>query len=254
MTMKFWILIFLFSVVAPAMAQDTSGDNAFAKANTFYADGNYQEAINSYEFLLQSGKQSAEVFFNLGNAYYKLNQVGPAIYNYERALQLDPGDREIKTNLKFAQQMRVDDVQPLAENPVKKFLKEIATWLSIDMWAYVSIMMALVCVLTFLLYHYATTTGKKRLFFLLSTLFLILMILSIVAATYSRNLMEEDTQAIVFSTETVTRAEPKDNADPGFTIHEGTKVTILEEYQEWAHVLLANGSQSWMPSRDLKKL
>ncbi|WP_194851662.1 tetratricopeptide repeat protein [Nonlabens antarcticus] len=252
--MKFRIFIFLFTMAALATAQNVSDENAFAKANTSYTDGNYQEAINSYETILQSGKQSAELFFNLGNAHYKLNQVGPAVYNYERALQLNPSDKEIKNNLKFAQQMRVDDVQPLAENPVKKFLKEMATWLSIDMWAYVSIMMALVCVLTFLLYHYATTTGKKRLFLLLSMGFLIAMILSVVAATYSRNLMEEDTQAIVYSTETVTRAEPKPDADPSFAIHEGTKVTILEEYQEWAHVELANGSKSWMPLADLKKL
>lgn len=252
--MKLWIFSALFSMVALAAAQDDEGNTAFAKANSFYSSENYQEAIASYESILQSGQQSAEVFFNLGNAHYKLNQIGPAIYNFEKALQLEPGDKEIKNNLKFAQQMRVDAVQPLAENPVKKFLKELATSLSVDNWAYVSIMLALVAVLLFLLYHYAATTGKKRLFFTLTMAFLLLMITSIVAAAYSRNLKEEDTQAIVFTTETITRAEPKQSADPSFTIHEGTKVTILEEYQEWAHIELANGSKSWLPLSDLKKL
>jgi tetratricopeptide (TPR) repeat protein len=260
--MKLWIFIALFSMVTLAAAQNDAvissdqnvGNAAFAKANSFYSSDNFQEAIASYESILQSGQQSAEVYFNLGNAHYKLNQVGPAIYNFEKALQLNPRDKEIKNNLKFAQQMRVDAVQPLAENPVKRFLKEIATWLSVENWAYVSIMLALVVVLMFLLYNYAATTGKKRLFFILSMVFLLLMITSIIAAAYSRNLKEEDTQAIVFTTETITRAEPKQSADPSFAIHEGTKVKILEEYSEWAHIELANGSKSWMPLSDLKKL
>jgi len=254
MSMKPWMCIAFFSMVALVTVQDDAGNSAFAKANSFYTNGNYQEAIDSYEDILQSGQQSAEVYFNLGNAYYKLNQVGPAIYHFEKALQLDPSDKELKNNLKFAEQMRVDAVQPLAENPLKKFLKEAASSLSLDNWAYLSIMLALIAVLLFLLYHYATTTGKKRLFFSLSMLFFLLMLIAISAATYSSNFKANHKQAIVYSEETVTRSEPKQSADPSIVIHEGTKVVILEEYQEWAHVELANGSQAWMPVRDLKKL
>lgn len=252
--MKPWIFIAFFSMVAFGTAQDGAGDSAFTKANSSYSSGNYQEAISSYESILQSGKHSAEVYFNLGNAHYKLNQVGPAIYNYEKALQLDPGDKEIQTNLKFAQKLRVDTVQPLAENPVKKLFKEFATSLSIDNWAYLSIMMALVAVLMFVLYNYAITTGKKRLFFSLSILFIVLMGVSILAAAYSQSLMQDNKQAIVFSKETTTRAEPNQSAEPSFAIHEGTKVTILEAYQDWVKIELANGSIAWMPVADLKPL
>ncbi len=242
------------------LAQDTlgdlsdRGDSAFAKANSFYQNENYQEAIVSYERILQSGKQSAEVYFNLGNAHYKANQVGPAIWNFEKALQLDPGDSDTTNNLKFAQQLRVDDVQPLAVNPVKRFLTDIVNSLSVDNWAYISIMLALVAVLFFLLYHYANNTAKKRLFFTLSMVVLLGMALAIISAAYAQNLRDENIEAIVFTKETVTRAEPKDNAEPSFAIHEGTKVRILEEYKKWARVELANGSQSWMPLTDFKKL
>ncbi len=252
--MKLWVFTIFFSMVAFAKAQNDAGYSAFAKANTSYTNGDYQEAIDSYESILQSGLQSAEVYFNLGNAHYKRNEVGPAIFNYEKALQLDPGNKEVKNNLRFAQQLRVDAVQPLAENPIEKFLKTTATSTSVDNWAYVSILLALVSILMFVLYHYAQTTGKKRLFFSLSLILFLLMILSIVAATYADNLSDNTSQAIVFSKETVTRAEPKSNADPSFAVHEGTKVSILDEYQDWAHVQLANGSQAWMPLDDLKKL
>ncbi|BAO54923.1 tetratricopeptide repeat protein [Nonlabens marinus] len=252
--MKLWICTAFFSMVAFAIAQNDAGYSAFAKANTAYTNGDYQEAINSYNSILQSGLQSAEVYFNLGNAYYKQNEVGPAIFNYEKALQLDPGNKEVKNNLRFAQQLRIDAIQPLAENPIEKFLKDTATSTTVDNWAYISIILALIAVLMFLLYHYAKTTGKKRLFFTLSLILFLLVVLSIVAASYAHNLNNSSNQAIVFSQETVTRAEPKSNADPSFAVHEGTKVSILEEYQNWAHIQLANGSEAWMPLADLKKL
>ncbi|KQC32433.1 BatE, tetratricopeptide repeat family protein [Nonlabens sp. YIK11] len=255
--MRFWMYIFFVGLMQVTMAQNSNGvdgDSAFAKANSSYTAENYQEAIDAYESILQSGQHSAEVYFNLGNSYYKLNQVGPAIYNYEKALQMEPSNKDFKNNLKFAEQLRVDAVEDAAKNPVQEFLNNLAGSLSVDNWAYVSIMLALVTILMFLLYHYAMTTGKKRLFFTLALIGLILMTLSIVAANYSQNLMEDNEQAIIYSQETITRTEPKDSATASFTIHEGTKVTVLEEYEGWTHIEVANGSRAWLPSTDLKKL
>jgi len=251
--MRYWILAIFVGLMNVTVAQEVD-DSAFAKANSLYTAENYQEAASSYESILQSGEHSAEVYFNLGNSYYKMNKVGPAIYNFEKALQLNPTDAEIKNNLKFAEQLRVDTVEKSQQNPVQEFLNTTFLSLSVDTWAYISIMLALVAILCFILYHYATTTGKKRLFFVLSMVFLLGMIFSIVAASYSQELNENNQQAIVFSSETVTRAEPKDSAESSFLIHEGTKVTIVEEYGNWVKIEVANGSQSWMPIADLKKL
>ena len=260
--MRFWMYIFLVGLMQVSVAQNTSSslstgvedNSAFAKANSLYTAENYQEAVDSYESILQSGQHSAEVYFNLGNSYYKLNQVGPAIYNYEKALQLEPSNKDFKNNLKFAEQLRVDAVEEGAKNPVQQFLNDLAASLSVDNWAYASIMLALVTILMFLLYHYAATTGKKRLFFTLSLIFLILMTLAIVAANYSQDLMDSNRQAIIYAVESVTKTEPKASAESSVTIHEGTKVTIIEEYQNWAHIEVANGSRAWLPLADLKKL
>lgn len=252
--MRFWILVIFVSLMNTAMAQDASDNSAFAKANSLYTAESYQEAADSYEAILQSGQHSAEVYFNLGNSYYKLNNVGPAIYNFEKALQLDPNNKDFKNNLKFAEQLRVDAVEKAQTNPLNEFLENTFKSLSVDNWAYLSILLALIAILLFILYHYAATTGKKRLFFVLSIVFLLATIFSIAGASYSQNLIENNQQAIVYSNETVTRSEPKNSAESSFLIHEGTKVTIIEEYENWAKIEVANGSQSWMPIADLKKI
>lgn len=259
--MRFWMLTIFAGLMNIAMAQEGSSsgvdavdDSAFAKANSSYTSENYQEAIDSYEAILQSGQHSAEVYFNLANAYYKINKIGPSIYNYEKALQLDPNSKEIKNNLKFAQQLRVDKIEKTEVNPLIDFVAGVFKSLSIDNWAYLSIILALIAILMFIFYHYAATAGKKRLFFIASLVFLLATIFTIVAAAYSQNWKENNQEAIVYSTETITRTEPKSTAESSFAIHEGTKVTIIAEYQDWAQITLANGSKSWMPLADLKKL
>ncbi len=256
--MRFWILVMVLGVFNTSIAQEVNdsllGETAFAKANTLYTADNYQEAIPLYESILQSGQHSVEVYFNLANAHYKLNQVGPAIYYYEKALQLDPDNKDVLNNLQFAQQLRVDTVEKGASNPWQTGLENLVSSLSVNNWAYVSIMAAMLAALFFILYHYAATAGKKRFMFILSLLLLLVTIGAVSAASVSQQWKENNEQAIVYSAETITRTEPKTSAAASFAIHEGTKVTVIEEYENWAKIEVANGSQSWMPVKDLRKL
>jgi tetratricopeptide (TPR) repeat protein len=258
--MKWMHLIFIVLAAFFTVQDDSStshrdgNDSAFAKANQLYTDGNYQEAATTYQNILQSGQHSAELYYNLGNSYYKLNDVAPAIYNYEKALQLDPGNVEVLNNLKFAQQMRVDTMEPLPGNPVEEFFIQIATTLSTDGWAYTSIMLAILTVLFFVLYYYSGTSGKKRLWFVFFIFGLLLMLASIAAGFYSLRQLKSDDTAIVFATETVSRTEPNTTAEADFILHAGTKVEILEEYNSWSNVKIANGETAWIATADLKKI
>lgn len=252
--MRFWKLLFLVGMMSVAGAQDAGDDNAFAKANSAYTQENYQEAVDKYQSILQSGQHSGELYFNLANSHYKLNEVGPAVYFFEKALQLDPSNKEYQNNLKFAQQLRVDAVEQGQTNPVSDFVYGVFQSLSVDNWAYVSIMLALLAILAFILYHYAATASKKRLFFIVSVVLFIGFVFAVIAASYSQSWSQNNQEAIVYSSETITRTEPKSTATSSFAIHEGTKVTIVEEYADWAKIEVANGSQSWMPLADLKKL
>jgi len=228
--------------------------NLFKNANKAYADENYDLAITGYEQILKSGKHSAEVYYNLGNSYYKKNEVGPAIYNYEKALMLDPKNEEILNNLRFANQMKIDAIEPLPKSGFNARVNEIASSLTIDEWAYTSIALVLVTILFIILYIYSATPAKKRLFFILSLLGIVFSILTILTAFYAKDSMNSERFAIVYIDEFKTRSEPTQSSEPSFMIHEGTKVTILEEFENWYRISLANGSKAWLPADTVREL
>ncbi|WP_213524204.1 tetratricopeptide repeat protein [Nonlabens sp.] len=246
------ILCLLFVFIANA--QDSFELAAFAKANQAYTEENYDLAIAGYEQILKTSKHSAEVYFNLGNAYYKINAIGPAIYNYEKALQLDSENRDVINNLKFANQMKIDVIEATTTTGLESDVSRVITALSVDEWAYFSILILLFTVLVFLLYYYAQTTSKKRLFFILTFFGLLFLAISIAAAFYVKSSLNDQQYAIVYTAEFTTREEPREEAAPSFNLHEGTKVEVLEEFNQWALVLLSNGSKAWIPLDKIKKL
>lgn len=254
--MKYLILsvFLLVSLLGFAQGENDQATNLFKNANKSYAAENFQLAIVGYNEILKTGKQSLELYFNLGNAHYKLNEVGPAIYNYEKALQLDPENEDVLNNLKFANQMKIDAVDPLPENAIGSRVDDLVGSLSVDNWAYTSIALVLLTILLAILYLYAATPAKKRLFFILTAIGIILSILSICAAFYAKDRINNEQFAIVFEEEFKTRTEPKLNAEVSFVIHEGTKVQILSEFESWYEIKLANGSKAWLPVDTVKKL
>jgi tetratricopeptide (TPR) repeat protein len=227
---------------------------AFGKANQAYTNENYDLAIAGYEQILKTGKHSAEVYFNLGNAYYKINAVGPAIYNYEKALQLDPENIDVNNNLKYANQMKIDAIEDTKSQGLGSNLDSFVASLSIDEWAYFSIVIVLFTILMGILYFYAHTAGKKRLFFILTFLGVLSSTSTIAAAFYAKNNLNDVQYAIVYTVEFTTREEPKEKAVSSFILHEGTKVEVLEEFNEWVLVSLTNGNKAWMPLDKIKKL
>ncbi|MGJ8683100.1 MAG: tetratricopeptide repeat protein [Nonlabens sp.] len=250
-----WIISLIFVlIVLQVQGQEDVASTAFAKANQAYTAENYELAIKSYQQVLKTNVHSSEAYFNLGNAHYKLNQVGPAIYNYEKALQLDPNNEDVLNNLQFAQQMKIDAVEALPENELDSRVSSIAGSLSVDEWAYVSILFVIVTILLFILFHYSQTTGKKRLFFILMILIGLMAVGSIAIGFYAKNTLNKEQYAIVYATEFTARTEPKTSSDSAFVIHEGTKVEVLEEFNEWARISLENGSKAWVALDSIKKL
>ncbi|EAS20738.1 putative BatE, tetratricopeptide repeat family [Flavobacteria bacterium BBFL7] len=250
-----WIASILFLLMTLiGSGQDNGVDNHFTKANQAYTTENYQLAISNYEEILKIDVHSVEVYYNLANSYYKLNKVGPSIYYYEKALMLDPTNEDVLNNLQFAKQMRIDAVNSLPENELESKASSIATSLTIDEWAYLSIILVIITVLLFVLYHYSQTAGKKRLFFLLMILFAIATIISIIIGFYAQSNVNKQQYAIVYAAEFTAREEPKQSSAASFVIHEGTKVEVLEEFNGWSRVALENGSKAWVSNETIKRL
>ena len=127
--MKRFINIVVVFIGLYSFAQN---ETLFKEANALYNGGQYAEAIDIYNEILNSGKHSVELYFNLGNAHYKLNNIAPSIYFYEKALQLSPNDEDVKNNLAFAQNMTIDDIDIIPETGLARFLNALTHYLSFD--------------------------------------------------------------------------------------------------------------------------
>lgn len=247
-------IIFILTILL-SISLSAQNDLLFDSGNKSYNEGKYQEAIESYEKILNEGVHSSELYFNLGNAYYKLNRIAPSIYYYEKALQLSPKNKDIEANLSFAQNMTIDDIEVVPEIGLSRISKSIINRFSFDTWAIVSITLIMVFAILFLGYYFSSATSKKRLAFIVSSSAIILAVVSLFFAYQKYQYVQKDKPAIVFAKETDIKSDPNLRSEVVFTLHEGTKVQVLEIYDEnWTKIKLADGKTGWIPSEDIKLL
>ena len=235
-----------------ALSAQTAQKN-FEDGNAQYAKANYQEAVAAYEKALSQGQESPALFYNLGNANYKLNRIAPAIYNYERALKLSPSDSDIKNNLAYAQRMTIDAITPLPENTFKKWYNAVLNIFTLDGWAVMSVVLILLFMVSFITYCLVYGTRKKRIFFTSAFTVLTLGLLALFFAFRSEQRMHKDRPAIVFAPMTEVKAEPNPSSDDAFTLHEGTKVMVLSEDDKFKEIRLADGKEGWISKTDIKE-
>ena len=246
----FYILLLFLSVSMGAQS-----DKLFEAGNKFYNESNFQEAINTYQRIVDGGEHSAELYFNMANAYYKLNRIAPSIYYYEKALQLSPKDKDIKSNLSFAQNMTIDDIESVPEMGLSKMFKNLVNALSFDTWATLAVVLVFVFVILFLSYYFSYTTIKKRMAFLGSSSAIILSVVMLFFAFRKYDYDQKDKPAIVFAQESDVKTDPNLRSEVAFTLHEGTKVQILEEFDSnWIKIKLSDGKTGWIPNDDIKPL
>ncbi|NRR91232.1 tetratricopeptide repeat protein [Winogradskyella undariae] len=232
----------------------SQNDQQFDKANALYNDGKYAEAIDQYEAILDSKEHSAELYFNLGNANYKLNNIAPSIYYYEKALQLDPKDKDIQSNLAFAQNMTIDAIEKVPDVGFSKIINNIVNTFNTDTWAEIAIGGVLLFVIIFLMYHFSYSTSKKRVAFVVSIVSLIVAFLAVAMAFQKSGLDKKNNPAIVFVQESRVKSDPNPTSEEVFRLHEGTKVQVVETYEDWNKIKLSDNSTGWIPSKEIKLL
>lgn len=226
----------------------------FEKANKAYNEGSYDEAAKDYLAILENGEHSAELYFNLGNVYYKQNQIAPSIYYYEKALLLKPNDPEIKNNLAYAQNMTLDAIEVMPETGLSKLYKSATSYFSFEQWAYTSILLMVLFVIGYLLYYFLTYATHKRIAFIISVLCFFLAMLTIVIAYTKYQDFNADQPAIIFDEEVIVKSEPNERSEETFRLHQGTKVLVLEQLNNWQKIRIADGKTGWLPSESMKLL
>ncbi len=247
-TFFIWISLFTLSI---GFAQN---ETLFSQATEYYNNGEYNKAIDNYKAILESGQHSASLYFNLGNCYYKLNSIGPSIYYYEKALLLDPHDNEILNNLAYAQNMRLDAIEAMPKTEISKIYNSAINLFGINQWAYLAVAFVSLFVILYLTYFFLSSANKKRFSFIASIFSIALGVLCILMAYLQQQQQKKDDPAIVFSKEVKVSSEPNQNSDVIFTLHEGTKVNVLEELDGWQKIWIADGQTGWLLSNNIKKI
>ncbi|MFQ3182657.1 MAG: tetratricopeptide (TPR) repeat protein [Polaribacter sp.] len=246
------ILFLLLMIANTINAQNV--DTLFVSANELYRNGAFEEAIKKYKKIESQEMISSELYLNLGNAYYRLNKVGPTIFYYEKALKLDPLNVDVKNNLVFAKRLALDNIEEVPKTVFQKFNNNYLQKLSYNEWAIVAVVFSFSTSIFFLFFYFGYSSGKKRVYFTTSGISLILLIFS-VFITYSQySLTKKNKEAIVFVQKTEVRNAPTLNSEEIFTLHEGTKVIVLDAIDNWKKIKLVDGKQGWIIADEIKLL
>lgn len=223
----------------------TMGDSAYIK-------GNYITAIQVYESLLQQG-ESAEVYYNLGNSYYKSGDIAHAILNYERALLLEPNNEDIRANLNIANAKTIDKITPIPEIFFITWLKSLINSLSINSWAKLSIICFILCIIGLGIFLYTKNTKWKKIGFIGGIILFIFVIMCNIFAFQQKKEITIRNNAIVLSPSVTVRSTPSESGTSLFILHEGHKVEITDNsMQEWKEIRLKDGKVGWVPTSSIE--
>lgn len=247
----------LFSVMVLLFQTSVLGQEnktVFENANTAYNAGQFEQAVMLYKEILESGQHSAALYFNLANAYYRLNQVAESIFYFEKAKQLNPTDEDIIINGAFAQNMAIDAIEVLPKSQITQWEEKAMGLFSQEGWAYFTVFLAWMLALFWALYLKNRIPLLKRSFFVaaLTVALLFLGTLSIAVVKFSRN--NELNYGILFNKKIEVSAEPNSRSEALFLLHEGTKVELLDQLQEWQKIRIANGSEGWIKEGTIRSL
>lgn len=223
-----------------------------ADADSAYVNGNYQEAIKVYESLLKQG-ESAELYYNLGNAYYRTENITRAVLNYERALLLSPGDGDIRFNLQIARSKTIDKIVPESEMFFVTWYRSLVNMMSVDGWGRLALVSLALVIVLFLVYLFSARVWLQEVGFFGGGALLLVFVLSNFFAWQQRQQLLNRESAIVVAPSVTVKSTPAQNGTDLFILHEGTKVVITDgSMKSWREIRLADGKKGWIESKKIE--
>ncbi len=223
-----------------------------AKGDSAYVKNDYALAIQIYEDLLENG-ESAEVYYNLGNSYYKIGEIAKAVLNYERALLLQPGNSDIRANLDIARAKTVDKVEAVPEIFFVSWTKALINSMSVDAWATWGIVSFILLIVALYFFIFSKQILWKKLGFIFGIFFLIITVCSNLFASEQKERLVNRDNAIVVNPSVTVRSTPSESGTSLFILHEGRKVNIKDNsMKEWKEIRLEDGKVGWVPANTIE--
>jgi tetratricopeptide (TPR) repeat protein len=245
------VLLFIISLTS-LFSPLTSHAVTKAEADSAYVRGQYQQAIAQYEALLKQGA-SADLYYNLGNAYYRTENIPEAVLNYERALLLSPGDRDIRFNLQIARSKTFDKIVPESEMFFVTWYRSLVSMMSVDGWARTALVALALTIILLLVYLFSDRIWLRKAGFFGGVALLVLFVAANIFAWQQKKDLLNRKGAIIFAPAVTVKSTPAANGTDLFILHEGTKVEITDgSMKEWKEIRLADGKEGWIESKHMR--
>ena len=236
------VICILFSTNSQA------NDSLFINANKHYANENYLEAIEKYEIIINNNLESAELYYNLGNCYYKIDEIHKAIYYYEKTLKHTSDFNDATENILLCQSKLIDKIDVMPELFYKTIFMKIKNSLSFNNWFYLTILLIW---LAFLLSIFRIFRSKKT--FILTNLIIVSLILFFITSSVNRD-YTNTRSAIIYVSSTNIMSAPSEKSTKLFTLHIGTKINIQDQIGNWLNINILNGKKGWILLKDIKEI
>jgi tetratricopeptide (TPR) repeat protein len=243
------VIVFLLLMLPVGMHGVTK-----AEADSAYTSGHYQRAIKEYQSLLKNGV-SADLYYNLGNAYYRSEEITQAIIAYERALQLAPGDKDIRFNLQMARNKTIDKITPETEMFFITWYHSVVNLMGVDGWAQMALVSLAIAIVLALLYLFSDLIWLRKLGFFGALLLLAVFFLSNLFAWQQKETFTHRRSAVITVPAVAIKSTPAKNGTDLFILHEGTKVTITDNaMKDWKEIRIADGKEGWIETEKLEMI
>ena len=245
--------ILLFASVSATMAQPTSAER-WEMGNKAYMDGAYDKAVEEYSAILEGGEYSMELYYNLANAYFKMERIGKAILYYNKALRIAPSQEDVLHNLAIAETRTKDKITAVPEFFLHRWMRVVRNSVSCNAWGGLSLLF-FALILTFaLLFLLASRLGVRKAGFYGALCSLLLFVATTAFAISSRNDILTEDEAVVMSSAISVKSSPDRSATDLFVLHEGTKLRIVAEFDEWIEVVIADGKKGWTERKNIETI
>lgn len=243
----------LFASVSATMAQQTSTER-WEMGNKAYMEGAYDKAIEEYCAILEGGEYSLELYYNLANAYFKMENIGKAILYYNKALRIAPSQEDVLHNLAIAETRTKDKITAVPEFFLHRWMRVVRNSVSCNAWGALSVLFFALILTFVLLFLLASRLGVRKAGFYGALFSLLLFVATTSFAISSRNDILTKDEAVVMSSAISVKSSPDRSATDLFVLHEGTKLRIVAEFDEWIEVVIADGKKGWTERKNIETI
>jgi tetratricopeptide (TPR) repeat protein len=248
----FTAVVAVFIVNSTAAASAETPEGIFHNGNNFYQNKQYEKAIDAYEQLISEGYEGTSLYYNLGNAYYRINKIGFAILNYEKALQLSPTDEDIQHNLALANAKTVDRVEMLPRFFIFQWWEGLLALFNLTGWTYTAYFLYILILSSAGFYFFAKNQRVQKIsfYFGLAAILLLALTASLLIIKFNRELSVKN--AVIVEQEAAVKLSPDSGSSDAFIIHEGLKVKLEDNVQDWVKIRLLDGKVGWVQKENLR--